>query len=167
MEDVSIVRGIIIIIKEDYTINKWTLAIVPTASIDHHAMVLEASKTTYVKQTPLEIIEQNCLNNGATFRGRQHASQQLLHKKQKVPIVIREHPTRYAFPTQSPKNFSCSWIIANHIIHIDVNKSTNETTFPTTIYFKSKQTLHLEESTYQIKQQFEQTLALHQALKNG
>ncbi|MFB1050032.1 competence protein ComK [Paraliobacillus sp. JSM ZJ581] len=155
------------LIEDQYIISKKTLAIIPASAIDYHAMALETSKTTYVKQTPLEIIQHNCINRGATFHGRRVASQQLLGKKQKVPILMSERPVRYVFPTQSPNNFHCSWIIANHVFTIESYKSEHATILQTTIYFKSKQTLHLMESTYQIKQQYQQVLALHQALKNN
>ncbi len=155
------------LIKKQYTIHEQTLAIIPAAAIDYHTIAIETTKKTYVKRTPLEIIQASCIKSGATYHGRRLASQLLLGSKQKVPILITERPARYIFPTQSPKNAACSWIIANHIIAIKPYPHKSTVTLQTTIHFKDQQTLHLIESPYQINQQYRQSFALHQALKSS
>lgn len=152
-------------IMDEYRIHRETLAIVPASAIDHYAIALEATNTKYVKQTPLEIIQLNCLKSGASYQGRRRASQHLLKRKQKLPIIINERPAQYAFPTQSPRNYQCSWIIANHILTITDYSQGNNSSFQTTIHFRQQRMLDLVESPYQIKQQYLQALALHQILK--
>ncbi|CQR46251.1 Competence transcription factor [Paraliobacillus sp. PM-2] len=152
------------LIVKQYIIDKNTLAISPATAIEHHAVVLEKTQTIYVKQTPLEIIQYNCIIGGSTFEGRCLAAQQLIKRKQKVPILISEQPRLCVFPTQSPKNFECRWIVANHVCAVTAYEETDSSNLQTTIHFQSIK-FHLMESPYQIKQQNLKAFVLHEALR--
>ncbi|WP_179123941.1 competence protein ComK [Paraliobacillus ryukyuensis] len=153
----------IALIANNYIISPCTLAIVPQRAMTHDTIVYEKDRTIRVKQTPLQIIKASCIEHGATYEGRRQSSCHLLHLTQKVPIVIKEKPMIYTFPSQSPNNFSTSWLFPRHISTITIE--SNKTNQQTTITFHNKKQIHLQESTYQLKQQCIKTIALHYAIK--
>lgn len=73
----------------------------------------------------------------------------------------------YAFPTQSPSNFSCSWVFAKHIDKIIKHPQAKTEQTQSTIIFRTGKTIDFEESTYQLQNQLTRTLKLHYANRDA
>lgn len=149
-----------------YQINTSTLAILPASAIEYQAIVQETMQEVYVQQTTIEIIKTNCLSGAASYHGRRRAASQLIGSTHKVPILIYDRFHIYAFPTQSPNNFACSWLFAQHIDKITQHPQAKRQHKQSTITFRNGATLDLEESPYQLQAQFKRTLQLHYAIKD-
>nr|WP_275896239.1 competence protein ComK [Paraliobacillus sediminis] len=139
-----------------------TLAITPAKQIDYTTRIIEKNQTLMTRQAPLAIIKTNCLTGAASYQGRRKAASHLVGYIHKVPLLIYERTNIYAFPTQSPTNYACSWLFAQHILKIVRHPDTNQST----ITFHNGTTLNLEESTYQLRTQLNRTIQLHYAIKH-
>lgn len=149
-------------IDDSYHITRDTLAIIPARQIDYTTRIIEKNHTLVTRQAPLAIIKANCLAGASSYQGRRKAASHLVGFIHKVPILIYERTNIYAFPTQSPTNYACSWLFAQHILKIVQHPDTKQST----IIFDNGTTLNLEESTYQLRRQFNRTIQLHYAIKN-
>ncbi|WP_112182116.1 MULTISPECIES: competence protein ComK [Paraliobacillus] len=150
-----------------YQINRNTLAILPAMTVDYQAIVRETKRELLVQQTPLTIIKTNCIAGAASYQGRQKAASKLIGSTRKVPILIYERAQIYAFPTQSPSNFSCSWVFAKHIHKIIEHPQARSKQTQSTIIFRNGTTIDFEESAYQLQNQLTRTLKLHYAIKDA
>ncbi|TWI59897.1 competence protein ComK [Halalkalibacter nanhaiisediminis] len=111
-----------------YEINKDTISLSPANHMDYDTIVQERNQKYYVKKTPIQLIEQACLEGGATYDGRRVAVTYQTGAQSKVPIPIHPLEQIFAFPTHSPKLQECSWIFYHHIKAIKPNpKAPNQT----------------------------------------
>lgn len=138
----------------NYQINKQTLALLPAHHLDYQTIVLEGDRELYVKQMPLQLIEQACLEGGSTYEGRRKAVVYLTGAKNKVPIPISPWNKIYAFPTHSPQVFECSWIFHPHVRSVAPSPKDPLTTI---ITFLNGKELTLNVSSYTIQQQIQRT----------
>ena len=153
-------------IRTKYTVNKETLAILPARAIDYRAIVLEKQQTYHIRQTPLEIIKNACIEIGfSTLKGKQEAVKHHTDLKYKLPIPISIAQQIYAFPTQSILNYDCSWIFYHHIMHVGKLPSNNKPT-QTTITFKNKREMNINVSPYIIQQQMNRTFLCTQQIES-
>ncbi|WP_067841413.1 competence protein ComK [Amphibacillus sediminis] len=79
----------------------------------------ELEYTRYAMQSSRKIIEQACINGGASYQGRIDAMKALFNLKQSVPLPISPEKGIFAFSTKSPIHHSCIWILTQHIRLID------------------------------------------------
>jgi competence protein ComK len=86
-----------------YEINNHTLALLPAYHPDYDAVAIEPDGELKIRKPPLAIIQQGCLEGGASYVGRRDAVKYLTGAKNKVPIPVNPHENIYAFPTHSPK----------------------------------------------------------------
>lgn len=136
-------------ILEHYSINKKTIAILPAYQIEYESIVMEVEQTYYVKQSPFQLIQTNCLLNGASYDGRRAAVNFLTGYSRLVPIPINLSDDIYVFPTHSPQNDKCSWIFFNHIRQIQKSKNKNESI----IHFKNNEQLTVDVSYHILSKQ--------------
>ncbi|GGM31801.1 hypothetical protein GCM10011351_17500 [Paraliobacillus quinghaiensis] len=148
-------------IDDAYHITRDTLAIVPIRHFDYTTRIIEKNQTLVTRQAPLAIIKGNCLAGASSYQGRRKAASHLIGAIHKVPILIYERTNIYGLPTQSPTNYACSWLFAQHILKIVQHPDTNHST----VIFRNGTTLNLEESTYQLRTQLKRTIQLHYAIK--
>ncbi|WP_088034848.1 competence protein ComK [Evansella clarkii] len=106
------------VILENYRINGQTLAILPAYHIGYQSVVLEGSKTIYVKEKPMKLIESACISGGADYNGSRRAVMCQLDLRRKVPIPVNREKDIYAFPTHSPKQYDCHWLFYSQIFCI-------------------------------------------------
>jgi len=152
-------------IQPTYQINRNTQAILPVRAIDYQALIREKMQEVYVKQTPLAIIKANCLDGGASYQGRRSSAVHLLGSANKVPILIYDRAQIYAFPTQSPTNFDCIWLFAQHILKINKQLQPDNPSLTSRITFRNSTTFDLKESSYLLQKQLNRTIQLHYAIK--
>ena len=150
-------------ILSEYTIVEQTKAIIPQNHLHYRSLVLETNGSTfYVEQTPIQIIEANCLDNGCTYEGRRTAVKKRLEFKRKIPIPISRLHSIYTFPTHSTTNPNCIWIFPQHISHMDEQLLENLPSNHTKVTFKDGTILSLDVSYYVMKKQVERTMACRQ-----
>lgn len=137
-----------------YVISNETIALLPARKIGYSTIAWEKDRKVYVRQTPLEVIKVNCLDNGASYEGRRDAVKHLTPYKKKLPIPISQKKEIYAFPTHATHNFECHWLFSEHILTILKRSTTNEST----VHFKNNQVLPLAVSPYILNKQFHRTL---------
>lgn len=109
-----------------YEINEDTIAIEPANQNEHGAIVFETEEQYFVKQTPLDIIKKACIKYGSTYEGRKESVMKKLGFHGKVPIPISILSDIYAFPTHSPDESVCTWIIKKHLEFVQPIESSNE-----------------------------------------
>lgn len=136
-----------------YRISAKTLAIIPHYDLSYQAKVIETEQEVLSTETPLTIIRENCIHYGASYEGRKQSVRHHLDFHQKTPIPI--HPPRhmYAFPTKAAKSYDCCWILFEQVSRITSQDDPGKSI----IHFKNGHTLHLNESVYSMKKQYDRT----------
>src|SRR5690625_3189892 len=94
-----------------YNITNDTLALITARMIEYNTIVLERNRKLYIQQTPLEIIKASCKAYWSNYNGRRLTTIKHTGFKQKTPIPISKVNQIITFPTHSPTNHDCSWII--------------------------------------------------------
>ncbi len=131
------------------------MAILPAVHIDYNCIVLERNKQILVKQTPIQLIKNGCLDNLATYEGRKAAVIKRTGFTRKVPIPINPDQHLYTFPTHAADHADCSWIFYQHVSY--VNALANDPT-QSMIRFSNGETLTLHVSPYILRKQLKRTL---------
>ncbi|WP_407270111.1 competence protein ComK [Radiobacillus sp. PE A8.2] len=158
-------------IRPNYMINSSTMAILPVRNINYDTIIYERDRTLFIRKTPLQLIKQACLQYGASYDGRRAAVMHLLGSKKKVPIPISVSSGIYAFPTQSPNQFDCTWIFYSHVSRIRVIRPLPNSNYQASIVFQTDQLLDMKESYYLLEKQMHRTATciyhFSSAVKNG
>src|SRR5690625_4827044 len=143
-------------IVENYKITKGTIAILPAKQIEFSSYLLERESTKRVKKTPLQIIQQACLDHDwCDFEGRRKAVAYHTGFKQKIPIPISLHKGIIAFPTHAIKAFECCWIFVDHILKIEKQKEDKRKSI---IHFRNRHPVIINVSIHILKKQKRRTL---------
>lgn len=143
-------------IKQSYQINLRTLGILPAKQIEYDTIVIEEHQTLYIRQTPLEIIQESCINDWASYEGKRKAVSHHMNITYKVPIPISLTENLYFFPTHSPRDINNCWIGAHHIAHIMKHPHSRRKSI---IQFQCGRKLTLDVSEYILQQQMNKTRA--------
>ncbi|WP_342528435.1 competence protein ComK [Chryseomicrobium sp. FSL W7-1435] len=96
------------------------------------SVIFTKDGVVYSKLKPVEVMEELCVRNGASYRGREEATRVLSNRQfnKKVPVLIAA-PNVAAFPTCSPQQLDCIWLF-NHRMSFDKQSETiTRVTFPT------------------------------------
>lgn len=109
---------------DHYDVHRGTMAILAAMYPNYYSEVIETDKRLFVKQTPIQLIRQACLEGGSTYEGRRAAVMHQTGARHKVPIPINPLEEIYAFPTHSAKQFNCNWIFYKHVKRIIRNDRT-------------------------------------------
>ncbi|WP_163539015.1 competence protein ComK [Gracilibacillus sp. YIM 98692] len=96
-----------------------TLAIIAIQDIHYQVKIIEQEEVIYHTSSAISIIKENCLYYGASYKGRQASVKYHLDFQQKTPIPIQPTKDIYAFPTESPKSFTCCWFFFHAIASIN------------------------------------------------
>lgn len=107
--------------KDEYIINKNTMSLIPKYNQygNKCTVVYEKSNIYFVKQSPLNIVNESCSYYGSSYQGRVSASKKILKKDKMLPVEISHTLGIYFFPTISPKNPNCIWVSHRHIEKIE------------------------------------------------
>lgn len=92
---------------ENYEINTDTLALI---ALKDKTEVFEEKDHFFVDKTANEIMESSCEYFGSSLAGRQKGTERLIGVNYKAPVIVEETRDMIFFPTESPRNDSCSWI---------------------------------------------------------
>ncbi|MBB6453992.1 competence protein ComK [Salirhabdus euzebyi] len=99
----------------DYRINRNTMAIIPLYGSTFNCKILEPNKEIYCTKTIEQLMEEACIDGGATYIGRRQAMEKLLRTKSKLPIPVNPSNGVFFFPNRSPKERNCCWLSFFHI----------------------------------------------------
>lgn len=140
-----------------YHVNYRTMLLLPARHIDYQTIVLEIDRKLFIKETPLQLIKQACLDGGASYDGRRAAVMYQTHFARKVPIPISTSKKIYTFPTHAPNHFDCHWIFYHHIQYIQPHHDKSNPNIQSMVLFKNGQKLLLEQSYYSLDKQMQRT----------
>ncbi|PKG25273.1 competence protein ComK [Niallia nealsonii] len=146
----------------NYEINDQTLALKPSFHHKYSTIVLEGDQKLFIKQTPLQLIQQAALKGGSDYNGRRKSLIYLTGIKKKIPIPLYPQKNIYAFPTHSPNHINCHWIFFHQVESIQKHPTS---TYSAKIIFKNGQELLLEESLYLLEKQMYRTWLCVKALE--
>ncbi|MDX8047132.1 competence protein ComK [Gracilibacillus sp. S3-1-1] len=138
---------------QNYRITENTLAILPTDNAPNRTKIIEMEQDVYHTSSPSQIIRENCLHYGASYEGRKQSINYHLHYHQKVPIAIFPKRDLYAFPTESPRNKNCIWLLFHGVNDIQVEG--NDASGMATVQFINGRRLVLNVSVYTMRAQYE------------
>lgn len=141
-----------------YVIQRDCKVLLPEYTTDYDTVVWTATGHLYVKKTPLEIIEESCHRDFASYEGRRKLAMKLTGYEKKVPIPINISQKIYAFPTISPTSPDCIWIIAHHIKKIEkITGRSNNMKFQSIVHFWDGSSMPFEISAYSLSEQRKRT----------
>ena len=97
----------------NYEINSDTLVILPYGL--NKSKIIEKTRELIVDIEPMEIIKYNCEFYGSTYEGRHDGTKSIMNITHKSPIIIEESRVIICFPTTSPRQNECAWIVLKSI----------------------------------------------------
>ncbi|WP_226670027.1 competence protein ComK [Metabacillus litoralis] len=100
---------------EDYTINRFTMAILPDTTNKMFSEVLEVEENLVVEKRPLELISESCSYYGSSYMGRKDGTKDVMGVTHKPPIVIDPTNSLYFFPTTSSSRPQCAWLSHSYV----------------------------------------------------
>lgn len=150
-------------IEQTYIIKKLTSGILPARQIDYDSIVIEGEKTLYIRQTPLDIIKQSCIDNWSSYEGRKEAVIHHTGFKQKLPIPVNKQIPIVAFPTHALKHINCAWLMYDHVVNYVPAKS--DPTKKTTITFLNGKSITIDVSIRSFTSQMTRSLEVIQRIK--
>ncbi|OAT80892.1 hypothetical protein A6P54_12860 [Bacillus sp. MKU004] len=93
-----------------------TMAICPVYHELYQSILLDSSgEKIYSEKTTMELINEACMEDGASYDGKISAVRHALPYLRKTPLIINKEQQIYAFPTMSPTKFECIWLFHIHI----------------------------------------------------
>src|SRR5699024_5695427 len=134
------------------------MAITHSSHIEYQSIVYEKNKQLFIRRTPFEIIKDSCLQNYTTYQGIKKA---VIHHHgfiQKTPIPINRHQSIYTFPTHSPVNPECNWIIPQPLLHSNLPTSTDYHSDKSAVTFNNGRQLLINVSQFVLKKQIQRTM---------
>lgn len=119
--------------------------------------ILEVDRERFVPELPLNIVKKSCKYFGSDYEGRKNATKSLIHVRHKPPILVDPHTATIIFPTKSPSQPDCIWLISGHIKdHTPEGKKTE-------VIFSNNQSLVLPISYGSFINQYHKAAALQVA----
>ncbi|WP_227939049.1 competence protein ComK [Alkalihalobacillus deserti] len=137
-----------------YEINRETSVLLPAEHLEYNSIVWEKDQVFHVRKTPFQLIKEACLEGGADYDGRKVAVTYKTGIQSKIPIPVNPLEHIYAFPTNSPKLFECSWIFYHHVKSLKRHPHFSNQSI---ITFKNHKELHLEISYNTLERQLQRT----------
>ena len=99
----------------DYEVNPKTLALRAAKTVEYGTRVYEEDGVYLTEKSPIELIEDACLQGGSTYEGRRQATVHHLNYVQSTPVVLNPYWNIFALPSESPENLECVWVMFQHI----------------------------------------------------
>ncbi len=91
----------------------------------YRTRIIETKNEFYSKYSPLQIIDFNCVEYGASFKGRCKTVHRILNSKSKIPIPIHPKGGIFFLPTVSMKNDNFVLISFFHVKeYVGIEKET-------------------------------------------
>jgi competence protein ComK len=97
-------------------ITQSTMALIPAYHEVYKTIILDQSgEKRYSTKSIREILEENCIANGASYDGRIQSVRKALGYDKKTPLMISQQDYIFACPTISPDHYDCIWLFYRHI----------------------------------------------------
>lgn len=111
-------------------ITSTTVALFPAYHHSYQTIILDlAGRKIYSEKPALDIINEACLHDGASYEGKIQAVRHALPYLRKTPLIINKDQHIYAFPTMSPHKYECVWLFHLHIQSFSQNQNKTTITF--------------------------------------
>lgn len=107
----------------EYIINRKTQAITGINTGYYRTKIYEVDNVLYVKESPLTIVKNSCIQYGSSFSGRQKFVKQMIKLNSKLPIPIKPAYRLFFLPTKSYRNEKCIWFSYYHVKNYFVYKN--------------------------------------------
>lgn len=133
--------------KSTYTITLETKAMFYKESNYYRTLILEGNQQKKSVATTQEILNKNCIDYGASFKGRRETSSYYLKSKHKLPVAVNPAKGIYFFPTASLTNKNCVWLAYHHV------KSIKQSDDKTYVLFKDGTGVYVNASFYTVYNQ--------------
>ncbi|MCD8509952.1 MAG: competence protein ComK [Bacillus sp. (in: Bacteria)] len=98
---------------------KKTIALIPCLHPNFGTVVYETERTIYVKEACMDILDNSCMDGGASYIGRKSVIVRDLNYIQKTIVMIDRHKKLYIFPTHSQENVLCCWIVSGQVLQVN------------------------------------------------
>lgn len=102
----------------------------------------------FVKEIPLELIQNMCHTYLCTYEGLRRATALVFGYKKKTPILIHLEEGLYTCPTLSPYDEDCIWLFPRHIEKLVKINSTE-----TKVIFKNNDSITVPVSIHTLEKQ--------------
>jgi competence protein ComK len=130
------------------------MALYPAYHDVYQTIILDQSGEAFLTERPMmELINEACIQNGASYDGRVQAVRHVLPYLRKTPLMISKEPHIFAFPTMSPKHYECTWLFYLHI------ESFSQSQGKTYVHFKNGCSLEVSCSLKMLHTQRERVAA--------
>lgn len=143
------------LIRNNHLLTEEDQALISASHEEYRTIVCTPSGPLYIKKDPIEIIKESCLRDSSSYEGRREAVKHMTGFINKVPIPISTSKNIYAFPTSSPSNPNCVWLLYNHIKEIE--KVQDEELHRTIVHFHDGSSIPLQASHHVLENQFLRT----------
>lgn len=99
----------------NYIINEKTQVIKNVQSENFRTKIYEENRIYYSRYSQQSIINDSCVHNGSSLRGRWKLVRKILRTNSKLPIPLTPQKGIYLVPTTSIRNEACIWFSYYHI----------------------------------------------------
>ncbi|MED4715968.1 competence protein ComK [Bacillus badius] len=100
---------------ENYRITTDTMALMEEYHQDYNTIIYDKNGIYCTKQTVRLLLNEACIERISTYEGRIKAIRQRFPYRKKTPLIICLQERLCAFPTTSPDNYGCIWILPHQI----------------------------------------------------
>ncbi len=119
---------------KEYYINKETSFIIPVD--DNKTKVFENNVEYVIDRNIMDIVNESCMYYGSNYQGRYLGSKKILKMNYKLPIVLDEYNEIIMFPTTSPRQKNCKWIILHNLENYKKSEDKTEISLKNGLTFK-------------------------------
>ncbi|MCA1055239.1 competence protein ComK [Rossellomorea aquimaris] len=131
-----------------------TMAVYPAYHERYQSVILnQTGKHVFSERSIMELMNEACMRNGASYDGRVKAVKHVLPYFRKTPVMISKEPYILAFPTVSPRNYECTWLFCTHI------ENFSHSNGKTYVHFKNGSMLEVSCSVRVLRTQLERAFA--------
>lgn len=139
-----------------YTINQETKAILYKRNLTNCTWIFEGKKQQPTTNPLMRILNQSCLENGSSLKGRLDYAKKILQTSSKLPIAVSPLKRIFMVPIRSLRNKETGVISYYHIKrYIPLREQRDQTR--TLIIFKDGTDLSINVSYPSFKEQYSKT----------
>lgn len=138
----------------NYIVSVHTKAILNTDNTYYKARIYEGSQMWNHIHKAENILQHNCMLNGASLSGRRNYAKETLQSPVKLPIPVNPKMGIFMVPTSSPKSMECVW---TSYYHVDTYMESDGQTY---IYFRDGTGMYVDVSVSAFHNQMMRTAHL-------
>ena len=98
----------------NYQVTSKTLALIP---YNRKTKIIEEQDSFFINVSLQHILITNCYLNNTSYSELLSKCSSILNTKAKVPLLFGQNKNLILFPTHSPRNKECKWLVLNNILN--------------------------------------------------